>query len=438
MSKMVTLNGSDQELLSSILDSELTVFEDIQGSKICVSIGGDGPTIRPKSVNSDPINIVDLAMQNFYNPAFKFFSGLSDRVKSLLNRNWQFVFEYFPDNQPANITYSRLPKNNLVLTAICKSGKFNYSLDELVEYARLLDVDSLPVVFKGRLSEEAKEAIKYFLATSEKDLEYVFGERNFCFFFYKLLNPQSTGSFLMGDDFQSNLEKLIIRTEDRDISFQLLNPLYTRMSALNSTEFVEVYTLILINFLNFCQSVDFDTIKLSGGRRHDAYLYLMCKLFNIYVSEVREDLLSFEFTIPEFFDKHKFRINSELVPNKLTRQYISESPKLEYIFKIILGSFSKKKKKPIGVFTDSTIVLFNNFVDFIDEALDTYLNKRTEKELTKSQLVDFGKWFDLKVDVDAEGNVYPDVWDEIQARGAGKDKDKGKAKQVSTTEPFKK
>jgi hypothetical protein len=428
MAKIITLNNSDEEILSQIFDSEITVFEDVQGSKICVSIDGDQVSIRPKSIHSDPINLVDLAMQNFYNPAFEYFSGLSDRVKSLLNKNWQFVFEYFPDSQPANISYSRTPKNNLVLTAICKSGKFNYTLDELVEYARLLDVDCLPIVFKGRLSEEAKQAIKYFLATSEKDLEYVFGERNFCFFFYKLLNPSSTGSFLMEDEYQSNLEKLIIRSEGADVSFQILNPLYTRISSLNSTEFVEVYTLLLINFLNFCQSVDYDQIKLGGARRHEVYLYLMCKLFNIYVSEVREDLMNFEFVIPEFFDKHKFRINRELIPNKLTRQYIDESPKLEYIFKIILGSFSQRKKKPIGVFTESTIVLFNKFVDFISTKIDEYLDKRGEKELTKNQLIDFSKWFDLKVDVDSQGEVYPDVWDEIQSRAAGKDKDKGKDK----------
>ncbi len=430
---MITLNSTDDEILSQIFDREITVFEDVQGSKICVSIDGDKVTIRPKSIHNEPINLVDLAMQNFYNPAFEFFSGLSDRVKSLLNRNWHFVFEYFPDNQPANISYRRLPKNNLVLTAICKSGKFKYTLDELVEYARLLDVECLPIVFKGRLGDEAKQAIKYFLATSDKDLEYVFGERNFCFFFYKLLNPMSTGSFLMDEEFQGNLEKLIIRTDDADVSFQILNPLYTRMSSLNSTEFVEIYTLILINFLNFCQSIDYDSIKLGGSRRHEVYLYLMCKLFNIYVSEVREDLLNFDFVIPEFFDKHKFRINKELIPNKLTRQYVDESPKLEYIFKIILGSYSQRKKKPLGVFTESTIVLFNKFVDFIDKTIDEYLGKKTEKELTKNQLVDFSKWFDLKVDTDADGKVYPDVWDEIQSRTSDKDKHKGKTK-----EPIKK
>jgi hypothetical protein len=155
----------------------------------------------------------------------------------------------------------------------------------------------------------------------------------------------------------------------------------------------------------------------------------MSKLFNIYVSEVKEDIMSFDFTIPEFFDKHKFRINKELIPNKLTRDYLEEDKKLEYIFKIILGSFSTKKKKAIGVFSDSTIDIFNRFVDKISLTIDQFMNKSTEKELTKDQLIDFSKWFDLKIDKDGEDNVYPDVWQEIVSKTTDK-KEKAKSKDI--------
>ena len=48
-------------------------------------------------------------------------------------------------------------------------------------------------------------------------------------------------------------------------------------------------------------------------------------------------------------------------------QYITNYGKcglteLEYIFKIILGSFNKKRKKPIGIFTENTVKLFNLFI----------------------------------------------------------------------------
>jgi len=435
MSKLVTLNGSnDQELLSSIFDNEIVVFEDIQGSKIWVNWDGKEFTIKPKSIGSESINLIDLAMQNYYNPAIKFFESLDIRVKSLLNRKWWFCFEYFPDNQPANIEYSRVPKNNLVLTALNKSGKYDFSIEELDEYARLFDVDMLPIVFQGKLNERMIEAIKYFINTSEDDLEYIFGEKSFAFFFYKILNPSSQNSFLMEDeDYQSNLEKLIVRTKKGDLSFEILNPLYKRISDNNSTEFVEIYTLILVNFLNFCQSFNLDEIKLKGSKRDEIYIYLISKLFNVYISEVKQDLLDFDFTVPEFFDKEKFKINTELISNKLTKDYIKESDKLEYIFKVILGSFSKKRKKPIGVFTDNTVILFNVFVTDINNYIDKYMNKIHEVELTRAGLLDFGDFFEIQYDSDGEGEVYPDVYSEFEKGAADEKKKKGKGGKLPVT-----
>lgn len=438
MGKLTTLNGiDDQKVIDEIVNNDITVFEDIQGSKIWVSWDGESFIIKPKSINNDPINLVDLAIQNYYNPAINYFNSLDMRVKGLLNKKWSFCFEFFPDNQPANIEYQRIPKNNLVITSINKNGKYNYSLDELDEYARLFDVDMLPIVFQGRLSDRMVEAIKYFINTNEEDLDYIFGEKSFAFFFYKILSPNSQNSFLMDDDFQKNVEKLIIRVNDKDISFELMNPLYRRISDSNSTDFVEIYTLILVNFLNFCQSVDLTDIKLKGEKKDEVYIYLMCKLFNIYVSEVKDDLLNFEFVVPEFFDKDKFKINTELIGNKLTKDYIKESDKLEYIFKVILGSFNKRRKKPIGIFTDSTVKLFNGFVDRINDHIEKYLNKMREIELTRAGLLDFGDFFDIKFDTDAEGEVYPDVYSEFEKKPE-ESKKKGKGKiPVSKIPPTK-
>lgn len=414
----------DDSILNDIFDNEIIIFEDIQGSKIYVNWNGKSFSIKAKSLSSEPINMIDLAMQNYYNHAVNYFNSLDNRVKGLINKNWWFCFEYFPDNQPANIAYNRVPKNNLVLTSICKGNKFNYTIEELDEYSRLFDVDVIPVIFNGKLNEKTIESIKYFLNTSEKDLEYVFGERSFSYFFYKLLNPQLNNSFLMDNDFQKNLEKIIIRSNNKDVSFEILNPLYKRISDSNSTDFVEIYTLIIINFLNFCQTIDISEIKLKGTKRDDIYIYLICKLFNMYISEVKEDLIKFDLTVPEFFDKDKFRINVELIPNKMTKEIISENKKFEYIFKVILGSFNKKRNKPIGLLTDNTVSIFNNFVKKIHDTIDNFFNKKSEIELTRNGLVDFGQFFDLKYDVDGDNEVYPDIYTEIE-RGKEKDKKKG-------------
>jgi len=250
----------------------------------------------------------------------------------------------------------------------------------------------------------------------------VFGEKSFAYFFYKILNPLSTNSFLMDDDFQKNVEKIIIRTIKDDFNFEILNPLYKRMSDTNNTEFVEIYSLILLNFLNYLQIVDMKKVSLKGDKKDDIYIHLICKVFNQYISDAKDDLLGFEFTIPEFFNKDKFKINSELIDNKLTKSYLKEDPKLEYIFKIILGSFSKKKKKPIGVFTDRTLILFNNIVDDIDMKIDNYLKKSHEIQLAQTGLLDFSDFYEIKYDVDSQGDVYPDVYSEFEEPGGEKKK----------------
>ena len=63
------------------------------------------------------------------------------------------------------------------------------------------------------------------------------------------------------------------------------------------------------------------------------------------MSNMKDDILNFDFIIPEFFDKDKFRINTNLLKNKLTIEYVKSDPKIEYIFKVILGSFKQKRKK---------------------------------------------------------------------------------------------
>lgn len=433
MSKLLTLNSiEDSSIIDDILNDELIIIEDIQGSKIWVNWNGSEFQIRTKSVNGERINLVDLAMQNYYNPVFNYFSGLDNRVKSLLNKKWWFCFEFFPDEQPANITYSRTPKNGLVITSIYKQGKYGFNIDEILEYARLFEVDYIPIVYQGKLTETMKEAILYFLNTSEEDLEFVFGDKSFSYFFYKILNPKTSNSFLMDGEFQPNLQKLLIRSKTRDISFELLNPLYKRANDSNTTEFVEIYTLILINFLNFCQSVNLEDIKIKGETFDEMYIFLMSKIFNIYMNEVKEDIENFDFVVPNFFDKDKFKINTELIKNKTTKEYISEHPKFEYIFKVILGSFSKKKKKPIGIFSENTVTLFNKFVDEIRQYIDRYLERIQEIELGRVGLLDFSDFFDIKYDTDAEGQVYPDVYDEFEKEPEETKKSKGKKAGIVT------
>ena len=282
MTKVFKLNTIEKgdDFINIISDKELLVYEDIQGSRIFVRYDGQRFIIKPKNLRNDALNFIDLAIQKFYNQAYYYFNSLPQYITDLLNPNWWFCFEYFPDLHPANIQYEKIPKNGLILVCIVKGNKYKYNFDEIKEFSGLMDVDSLPVIFKGKLSSKQLEIIALFLNSSEEDLKYVFGENNFSKFFYSILNPNFSNSFLMTDnEFNNNLEKIIMKIDGNDeYSFEILNPLYQRMSFTNDTNYVEIYSQIILNFLEFCQLVDIKKFKVKANTKDEIYIELIGKI----------------------------------------------------------------------------------------------------------------------------------------------------------------
>lgn len=427
IAKIKTLDNSE-EFIQILKDKDLLIYEDVQGSKIFVRWDGNKFIIKPKSIKSEPLNFIDLTVQKFYNQAYIYFHTLPDYITELMKTDWWFCFEYFPDNQPANIEYNRLPKNNLILSCIVKGNNYIYEYDELLEYSKLFDVETLPIVFKGKLSEKQLEIIELYLNTNESDLKYIFDEENFAYFFYKILNPRIESSFLMNqDNFNDNLEKIVIKIDGKSkYSFEILNPLYRKMELTNNTEHVDTYSIILLRFLEFSQLIDINKYKLTKITKDELYVEFICNLFNEYMKNNEKNIIAWNFIIPSFFKEDKFKINTDLITNDETKSYIKSDSKIEYVFKCILSSFNTKKKKPIGVFTTITLELFNNFVDKLDRIIDKSLKINREYELQKNDLKNFKDYFNIKYEIDAQGDVYPDMYDEFEDKGGEKKKDSGK------------
>lgn len=409
MTQITKLNNSNENIIELLQNKDLLIYEDIQGAQIFVKWDGQKFIIKPKSINNTELNFVDLAIQNFYNTVFNHCYRLPEYITNLLSPTWWFCFEYFPDNQPAHIEYKKIPKNNLILTCIVKGTKYKYNYNEIIEYSKLFNCDPLPVIFKGKLNEKQLEIINLFLHTSENDLDYVFEENNFTYFFYKILNPNLQNSFLM-DEFNDNLEKIIIRINgDDECSFEILNPSYEKMNLSNKTEYLNTYTLILLNFLEFLQLADFDKVKLKDITKDELYIEFISAIFNEYVDNIKKEIKNWNLAIPSFFSDDKFKINTFLLKNQKTIDLIKSDVKLEYIFKILLGSFNKTKKKPLGIFDEKTVELFNNEVIKISNFLESVLKINREYLLRNNDLLNFQDYFNINYNQSADGEIFPDV-----------------------------
>jgi len=420
MTKIVKLNQMEtpENFISNIRDKEIIVYEDVQGSKIYVNFDGFNIHIKPKSIHNPDINIIDMTTQYFYNKAYIFFHSLSDVVLSLIPKTYVFCFEYFPDEKPANIQYDKTPKNNLILTCIYKKGKYVYDYDELVEYSKLLDVDVLPVLYKGVLSENQLNSINKFIRLSDNDRLHLFGEDSFAKYFYNLLNVNTNNSFLMKDKFNENIEKIILKINgDCEYSFEFLNPIFKRNSEVND-EYIENYSMILIDFMQFLGVVDLKSYKTIGLTKNDIYIDLICRIFNDYMKNQKRSILAWNIPVPEFYHDEKYKLNLSLIKNDITLDNIKNNPILEYILRIVVDNFRIEKKKPIGLFSEQTLVLFNKYVEEIRNTINLKLNLNISTDVLNQKTKTLDEF--IQMNKDLEGKMYPQIQDEIESDGEDK------------------
>lgn len=366
MPKLVTLNNLDnrEDFLEEISNKKILVYEDIQGSKIFVNYSNKEIIIKKQSIRSEPLTDLKLMFDKFYHRAYFFFNKLDINILKRMKPNHWYCFEYFPDETPANIRYDRIPKNNLVLTGIVKNDKFIFNYEEIQQWGEIFNVDTLPVIFHGKIHPRRLNLIRDFLSTSKKDLEELFETDNFCRFFYRILNPNHKNSFLMDESiFNANIEKIIIRIKNKEMSLQILNPFYERISEDNKTNYGEIFSIIIIAFLDFINNKDIEAQPVMGATEDELYINLISGLFNQFYEKEKDNIENLEFEVPPFFNKDKYRVNLKMINNIKTKEIVKRSRKLEYIFKTIIRNFKDERKKPpIGLLTDDITLMLNQTI----------------------------------------------------------------------------
>jgi hypothetical protein len=137
-------------------------------------------------------------------------------------------------------------------------------------------------------------------------------------------------------------------------------------------------------------------------------------IFNEYCKTRSEKIINFNFNIPPFFHEEKFRINIDMVSNSQTKYWIESNNKLQYFFKVILSSFRQRKKKPIGIFNETTLKIFNDAVDKLQSIVDKKLKVIRDSDLAGSNLLNFTDFFKVTYPKDADNQVYPDLYNELE------------------------
>lgn len=86
------------------------------------------------------------AVDKMFQTAVDYVYSIADKIPD----NTFFYTEYLETPKHNNLAYSRVPKNNLILFGVCdNTDKFISSYDELKVWADKLDIEVVPLVYKG-------------------------------------------------------------------------------------------------------------------------------------------------------------------------------------------------------------------------------------------------------------------------------------------------
>ena len=392
-----------QQFVDDLFKDYLLVTEKLSGSSFSFERHGNELKFF-KGSNKQPINLVDRTLMMYYESAIQYI--LSQTVDNLedLPEYWRFCFQYFVNNQPGAIEYDNMPKNGLILTHIQirnAKGKIAKVIEDprvLRDWASAFQVTPLIPIFSGYLKEEQKRKIREFLSTPKEDQLEVFGTSSFAKYLIDSLNPTIKQTTLQNDlnkPIDSIIFKFFKQGTNQIFTAKMIDP-YTE-ALMKEKEPIDlrrapadINEILLLDILAFIEERGLRGGELLTSIPSERYLELMSNLFNDYIAKRGVDLQKIDIEKAEFAKGPEFNLNLDLIKNSRTREILQKSPKLQNLYKIMVGSLRKKRNpNRIGaVMTASVIEDFNKMVSKISDSI----NKETSNEFKT-----FGDYLNNKV-----------------------------------------
>jgi hypothetical protein len=411
-------NKKGSDFVNQLFNQYVTINEKMDGSAF--SFERDKETGKFKFYRRDqrnPITMVDRTLMKYYENPIQYIESLPPHVLERMPRGWRFGLEYFANHKPVEITYDRLPKNNLILSYVHEMGegdkikKTIQDKEELDNWADLLGVEHPPIIFQGYLTEDQKSDLMDFLNSSTKDLVDKFKTDSFVRFIIKTLNP-SLEKTALNDDLDKDVEGIVFRFGDNEkdgetVLAKMVDPIFTEIAKAKASEratrkpsdFLGITLLDVMNFILEKGIKDFD---VEGSTDDERYISFISDVFVKFLDENGEKYKGTDFDEPEYLKRGEFRLNKDLINDRRVLKYVEKDDSFESLFKLILNSFRKIKTRAGGIVTSGMMEQLNMLIKDIKEYIKKPHTKVNESEFISFQ--DFKNEFIPRVDYIQEEN----------------------------------
>jgi hypothetical protein len=137
-----------QTYIIDIFENEVEITEKVDGSQFVFG-KIDGELLCRSKGTQQYIDNPD----KMFSKAIEYILSIEDKLPD----NIIFYCEYLKKPKHNTLKYNKTPKNNLVLFGVCDTtDKFISEHDKLKEYAELLDIDLIPLIYKGKIKKIEK------------------------------------------------------------------------------------------------------------------------------------------------------------------------------------------------------------------------------------------------------------------------------------------
>jgi cytidyltransferase-like protein len=400
-------NKKGEKFINSLFNSYVTVNEKMDGSAFVFE--RDPETGRFNFYKRDlkyPITLVDRTLMKYYEKPINYIESLPPHIIREIPRGWRFGLEYFATNKPVEIAYDRLPKNNLILSYVHPKSENGKPLETIQDqeklntWADLIGVERPPIVFQGFLSNDQKTKILDFLRTPFEDLINEYKTRSFVRFIIGVLNPEAKESAL-NDDLDKPIEGIVFRFGDSEMNKEIVlskmvDPVFTEMakgkyrekSDQKPSDFLGI---TVMDIMNFILENGVESFKVLGDSDDERYLSFMSDVFVKFLDEYAYKYRGADFQEPEYLKKDEFRLNRDLIRDTRVLKYLDMDESFESLFKLMLNSFRKIRKRPSGIITQGIIDQFNIVVGDIESIVNSKKSPSIQESESMPSFMDFKK-----------------------------------------------
>jgi len=382
------------EFIQKLFNNFVIVSEKVGGARFAFEKQDDGFAFYKKDGR---ITKVDRSLSSLYEQPIRYIETLSKDIQKEIPEGYRFGFRYFLNSKPATIQYDSMPLNGLILTDVQRSsdGKMIEDPKILQKISDLLTVQSPPIIWYGRLDEKQKEALLSFIKTPDSELTSLFKTTSFTKYVISILNPKLKKTAL-NNDLNKPIDSIIfkfISDENREtVSAKIIEPIIAEINKDKKIdrEPTDMYGIILSDIVEFIKMTGLKQYALKETSHDDRFLELMCLLYNQYIEKNEYKFQGVEMDPLSFTDMPQFDLNIGFITNEKTREFLEKTKINKVIFRILVSSIIRPKKKATGTLTETLLQDLKLIVSKINNKVDNVT------EETKASLETFEEYLQRK------------------------------------------